>query len=94
MSTVQGRSLHVLVVDDHKDSARLLAALLRREGHRVTTAHGFVEAVVAAASMAALDLLVSDISLPDRNGCDLLRILRDRVGGGPAQAVALTGHGE
>lgn len=92
MSTARRQPLHTLVVDDHEDSAHVLARLLRREGHQVTTAHTFAGAVVLAAGMPALDLLVSDIGLPDGNGCELLRLLRDRVGGGPAHAIALTGH--
>ena len=94
MSTVPGRPINVLVVDDHEDSAHLLAKLLRREGHRATTAHTSAGAAIVAAGIATLDLLVSDIGLPDGNGCDLLRHLNDRVGGGPAHAIALTGHGE
>ena len=40
----------------------------------------------------ALDLLLSDITLPDGDGCDLLRRLRPERS--PRCAVALTGHGE
>ena len=68
MSTVMARPLNVLVVDDHEDSAHLLATLLRREGHRVTTAHTFAGAIVLAAGLPSLDLLISNISLPDGNG--------------------------
>jgi two-component system CheB/CheR fusion protein len=49
---------------------------------------------MAAAGMPTIDLLVGDVGLPDGNGCDLLRLLNDRVGGGPAHAISLTGHGE
>ena len=86
--------MRILVVDDHEDSAHALALLLRRQGYHVTVAHTFAGAVALAADMPALDLLVSDISLSDGNGCDLLRHLRGRGAGGPAHAIALTGHGE
>ena len=83
--------LDILVVDDHADSATALARLLRREGHRVTTAHTVAEALAAAGSR--FDVLLGDVGLPDGNGCDLLRALRER-GHAPRLAVALTGHGE
>jgi CheY-like chemotaxis protein len=42
--------------------------------------------------MDALDVLVADVSLRDGTGCTLLPILRERMGGGPRLAVAVTGH--
>jgi CheY-like chemotaxis protein len=88
------RSLRILVVDDHADSAAFLARLLRQDGHHVAVAHGRVEAVVAAARVGDIDLLISDISLPDGDGRELLRLLSDHKHGGPRHAVALTGHGD
>lgn len=88
------RGLCILVVDDHADAVRALALILRAEGHAVTTALTLAEAVAASARMPALDVLVSDINLPDGNGCQLLRLLRAPPGGGPRFAVALTGYDE
>ena len=82
----------VLVVDDHADSVRALALLLRHAGHSVATAFTFAGAVEAAAGMPAIDVLVSDMGLPDGDGCELLRLLRRRPGGGPRCAVMLTGR--
>jgi CheY-like chemotaxis protein len=86
--------INILVVDDHRDSADLLARLLRREGHQVTTAYSKIDALVAAARFSTLDVLLCDISLSDGTGCDVLRELHDRRNGAPRLAVALTGHGE
>src|SRR5688500_12407822 len=86
------RGSSVLVVDDHADSVRALAVLLRRAGHSVATALTFAGAVEAAAGMPAIDVLVSDMGLPDGDGCELLRLLRRRPGGGPRCAVMLTGR--
>ena len=91
------QALNILVVEDHEDSARALARLLRHEGHHATTAGGFGEALSAAARAGRIDVLISDISLgdgEDSNGCALLRVLRERRGGGPRCAVALTGHAD
>jgi CheY-like chemotaxis protein len=86
--------LRVLVVDDHADSAEMLAQLLRRDGHHVAVAHSVAGALVAWAHDPAVELLVSDISLPDGKGSDLLRMLKKRSDGGPRFAIALTGFGE
>ena len=86
--------LRILVVDDHEDSARALARLLRHEGHVVTTAHSITGAMALVVGQRAVDLLLGDIDLPDGNGCDLLRRLRAFYGGRDVTAVALTGHGE
>ena len=82
----------VLVVDDHADSVGALALLLRRAGHFVTTALTFAGALEAAAGMPAIDVLISDMGLADGDGCELLRLLRLRPGGGPRCAVMLSGR--
>jgi CheY-like chemotaxis protein len=86
--------LRILVVDDHEDSARALARLLRHEGHVVTTAHSIAGAMALVVGQRGVDLLLSDIDLPDGNGCELLERLRAFYGGCDVAAVALTGHGE
>jgi CheY-like chemotaxis protein len=88
------KSLTILVVEDHEDSARAMARLLHREGHSVTTASSFADALAAAARLRRIDVLVSDITLPDGNGCALLRLLMERTVGAPTHAIALTGHTE
>jgi two-component system CheB/CheR fusion protein len=80
--------MHLLLVDDHADGAELLRMLLVRRGFAVTIA-GSVAAAVAAAAASPIDVLVSDISLPDGSGCDLLQQLRTR--GMLLPAVALSG---
>jgi len=82
----------VLVVDDQVESRSALARLLQAEGYEVVTAETGLEALTAAAA-APVDALVSDIGLPDIDGCELLRRLREMYSG-DVPAVALTGYGE
>ena len=86
------QQMTVLIVDDHADSARAAAVLLRRDGHAVTIAEGVADALAKAAAMGSIDVLVSDISLRDGDGCSLLRMLYERVAGVPRLAIAVTGH--
>jgi len=60
----------VLVVDDDRDTAQLLRRLLERRGFVVRVAHS-VAMALDAVEEAPIDLLVSDLRLPDGDGCDL-----------------------
>jgi signal transduction histidine kinase/ActR/RegA family two-component response regulator len=92
-----GVALRILLVDDHEDTARAMARLLRRLGHRVTTAHTMAEAVAEYDREGGADLLISDIGLPDGSGLELIRELQARTnsngGSGPVRGIALSGFG-
>ncbi|HZF11219.1 MAG TPA: ATP-binding protein [Thermoanaerobaculia bacterium] len=85
------RSLHILLVEDHADTAAALAELLVSIGHRVSLAGSVGEGLaVAAGSAGRLDLVVSDLGLPDGSGHDLMRELSRRHG---LRGIALSGYG-
>jgi PAS domain S-box-containing protein len=81
----------VLLVEDHQDTARVLARLLRGIGHEVNTVHTVADAVCAV-QKTDFDVLVSDIGLPDGTGIDLIRQIREQYGS-RLPAIALTGFG-
>ncbi|HWB55035.1 MAG TPA: response regulator [Tepidisphaeraceae bacterium] len=83
-------SCRILIVDDHADSASLLARLLKMDGHVVQTALTLAAAKTAC-EKDKFDLLISDIGLPDGSGCELMQYVRDRYG---MRGIALTGHSE
>ncbi len=83
------RTWRLLLVDDHRDTLRLLSQLLKRSGHDVATAATVAEAL-AVASRRVFDLVVSDLGLPDASGLDLMRSLRDQY---PMRGIALSGYG-
>ena len=66
--------LHVFVVEDHEDVQSMLTMLLETWGHRVSVATTVEEALREIPS-SGLDVLISDIGLPDGTGWDLLRQL-------------------
>ena len=82
-------TLKLLLVEDHEDTARVLRRLLSLRGYDVRLATSATAALVAAEN-ERFDLLISDIGLPDHNGYDLMRRLRDK-GFGPG--IAMTGYG-
>lgn len=62
---------HALIVEDDEDAARMIAALVVREGHMVMCAHS-LEAARRLISMQRPDLVLLDLHLPDGSGFDLL----------------------
>jgi PAS domain S-box-containing protein len=85
-----GRRLRILLVEDHRNTATIMAHLLRRLGHTVELADT-VQAAIGLAESQQFDVLLSDIGLPDGSGLDLMRDLRQR--GHRMPAVALSGYG-
>jgi len=85
-----GGRCRILLVDDHADTLDVMTRVLRGCGHVVRTAGSVREALAAAASGEAFDLLISDIGLPDGSGLELMAELRraHRVAG-----IALSGYG-
>lgn len=88
----QENCYRVLLVEDHPDTARVLARLLRGNGHTVSVADSVAQAL-AAVRTATFDVLVSDIGLPDGTGIDLIREIRRQQDDGKMPAIALTGFG-
>jgi two-component system CheB/CheR fusion protein len=83
--------LRILLIEDHPDTADALADLLEMMGHRVTVAGSIAQALdEAARADGALDLVVSDLGLPDGSGHDLMRELAGRYG---LRGIALSGYG-
>ena len=70
---------HILVVEDQKDIADLIAMHLRDLGHAVDCVHDGGRGYEAARS-GRYDLIVLDVMLPVRDGLDVVRTLRmDRI---------------
>jgi CheY-like chemotaxis protein len=82
----------VLVVDDNVDAATTLAAMLAMSGYETEVTHDGVSAVAMAASDAPAAILL-DIGLPDMNGYEVCRAIRDQPYGHDVRIVAVTGWG-
>jgi DNA-binding response OmpR family regulator len=85
--SAQGRARRVLLVEDNEDSASALAELLRLADYEVQVAHSVQHALTLCDDV---DLVISDIGLPDGTGHDLMRQIcaRRRIPG-----IALSGYG-
>jgi CheY-like chemotaxis protein len=89
-----GGGLRLLLVEDHRDTADILAKRLRRSGHDVIHAATVAAALQAAheakQSQRPFDLVLSDLGLPDGTGFDLMKELNARYG---LPGIALSGFG-
>jgi len=81
--------LRILLVEDHHDSAQVLARLLRHKGHAVEVAGSVSAALAAVAGDHPFDVLISDLALPDGNGLELMRRLVDSG----IHGIAISGFG-
>jgi len=81
------RQLRVLIVDDNQDASRILRLLLERMGYSVNEASGASEAVDVAGRFDP-DCVISDLQMPEVNGYELARRLRQDASHGHALLVA------
>ena len=87
----QERRLRVLVVDDRRDSALLLHALLEHAGYEVATADSG-EKGLGAFRQFKPDAIISDIALLGAlDGYDLARAVKSESAVSP-RFIAVTGH--
>jgi DNA-binding response OmpR family regulator len=70
-----GSPLRILLVEDDADSREALRRLLSGQGHHVHPVHDFGSAM-AIVSSEQIDLLVSDIGLPGKDGCELMKTVK------------------
>jgi PAS domain S-box-containing protein len=83
--------LSALVVDDDQDARDIVAILLRQLGADVTAVASADEALGRLAGGGALfDVLVSDLSMPETDGYEFIRRVRELEVGRRLPAIALT----
>lgn len=62
----------ILVVDDEPNIRRVLEAVLTKDGHTVLTAENGKKGLEVLTSVKSVDVLISDLIMPDINGVELL----------------------
>jgi CheY-like chemotaxis protein len=82
--------MRILVVEDHKDTREVLTGLLTRWGYIVSVADTLKGGLNVLESEDSVDVILSDIALPDGTGYALVAEARRR--GNHALAIALSGY--
>lgn len=88
-----GGGRKVLVVDDNRDGAETMAAMLELLGNEVHLAYDGVEAVATAERLRPALILI-DVGMPRLNGLEATRQIRQRPWGQRVTIIALTGWGQ
>lgn len=85
-------SLGVLIVDDEDLVRKFVGRVLREAGYQTTTASDGPEALEIAAKLETLDILVTDVMMPQMTGDELARLVR--VGRPDIKVLYLTGFSD
>lgn len=84
--------MNILVVDDDPISLRVVSALLVEHGHRVVTASNGV-AALAVFEQETFQAVVTDWVMPEMDGLELVRRIRDQPLAAYTYVVVLTARG-
>ena len=82
----------VLIIEDDDDARDSLAELLRLDDHQVSVACDGKDGVELAGSLAP-DFVLIDIGLPDMDGYEVARRLRNNPATARLRLIAVTGYG-
>ena len=86
------QDLTLLVVEDESDAREMIALILEQRGAKVITAESVALALVAYERYQP-DILISDISMPAKDGFDLIRQIRNsNTPKSALPAIALTAY--
>ena len=83
----------ILVVDDEPHIGYLVKKVLMRQGYEVALAFSAREALAANAN-EQFDLYILDIAMPDMNGFELCKELKNTPAGALVPVIMLTARGD
>jgi CheY-like chemotaxis protein len=83
----------ILVIDDNADAALTLSMLLKLKGYDVQSRHSGREGIQAAEAWRP-GVIVCDISMPEMDGYQTARLIREQPWGSAVYLVALTGYSQ
>jgi signal transduction histidine kinase len=89
----EAHGLRLLIVDDNADAGQLLGLYLEAAGYQVTVVES-ARAALASVDAEPPDACLLDIGLPDLDGNELARRLRQLPQTASATLVAITGYGQ
>lgn len=79
---------HILIVDDDKNLRQVIERLLTIKGHEVYSA-GDGKSAIAIVEREPIDLVITDILMPDMDGYELIKALR--LLSEPPRIIAMSG---
>jgi two-component system cell cycle sensor histidine kinase/response regulator CckA len=92
MKTRPSATVNVLIVDDEEPVRKFVDRVLREGGYTTFLASDGPDAIEVARTMPSLDILVTDVMMPQMTGDDLARTLRQTERG--LKVLYLTGFSD
>jgi len=92
-AVVPSGKLRVLIADDNRDAADSLSMLLSMDGYEVRKVYGGHDAISAAETFRP-DVALLDIGMPDVDGYEAAKAIRQQRSGVDTYLVAITGWGQ
>jgi signal transduction histidine kinase/ligand-binding sensor domain-containing protein/CheY-like chemotaxis protein len=86
--------LRVLLIEDDPTAGQAIAGLIKAFGYAVTLAPQALAALSEIDSGGGFDLIVCDFDLPGMDGCELVKLLRQRGVTTPVVALTASAHGD
>lgn len=87
---MNSNTLKFFVVENHQDTLDAIKMFLEAQGHAVEAALD-MKSALKHAPQTEFDVLISDIGLPDGDGWELAKKLREKIPG--LKAIAMSGYG-
>src|SRR6516225_3654257 len=84
------RALRIVVVDDYADATDMLALLLQMNGYEVIRSYAGADAIEKACAYQ-VDVVLIDLAMPEVDGYEVARQLRQRDACKDALLIAITG---
>ncbi len=84
-------AVHLMVIEDDTDTLEMLRATLESRGFQVTACESAVDSLRAAGEVR-VDLIISDIGMPQMDGLEMIARLRQQAGYESVPAIALSGY--
>ncbi len=85
--TPAGPGLHILVIDDEQSVREALADSLAEDGHSVIAAASGPEGLARLADGVKVDVVFTDLGMPEMTGWDVARAVRTRYPGLPVGLI-------
>ena len=82
----------ILVIDDEASVRMFVDRVLKSAGYATVVAASGPDALRAAKNIATLDLIVTDVMMPEMSGCEVVRRLREDHPG--LKALYVTGYSD
>jgi signal transduction histidine kinase/ActR/RegA family two-component response regulator len=91
-TTSASAGARLLIVEDDPDTLEMLKATLEARGFRVDTCQSAAEMLESAPERSEADLLISDIGMPEIDGFEMIKRLRQLAAFKNVPAIALSGY--